>query len=212
MRTATLTVLAVLLLAAQASAAPIQLGRTILTGGDPAHRAQYQAWIDAGTAPQAAVYVRLLEADCPETEEPGVPCVSTDDGRRWRLYMPPYLLEPQNVEGRFAELDLLHEVGHIYDFSYTRDRHRTRFMRVFGYEGWLDPLNTTWEKWAMAYAYCSAGLPWAQYRRELPADGAFASKHSTEHGGFWGYGYDVGKRDYRAACRVVGTRPSGGSS
>lgn len=201
MKTTIVTLLILLTVAAPASA---KLGRTVLVGGDPERRAIYQAMIDTGRAPQAAVYVRLLEADCPETDEPGVPCVSTDDGRRWRLYMPPYLLdEPQNVEGRFAELDLLHEVGHVYDFAHPQDRHRTRFLKALGYEGWLDPLNETWEKFAMAYAYCSAGMTWAQYRRELPADGAFASKLSTPEGGFWAYGYDVGKRDYNNGCRAV---------
>lgn len=58
----------------------------------------------------------------------------------------------------------------------------------------------------MSYAYCSAGLTWAQYRLQLPADGAFASKNSTPEGGFWAYGYDVGRRDYRLTCQLLQNR------
>lgn len=193
---------AILAVCATSASAIAPLGRTVLTGGDPAHRAQYQAWIDASLAPQVKVTVKLIEKPCPESPE-GAPCVDFQTGR-WKLYIDAGWLEPQNL--RSGWLNTLHEIGHIYDFEHPRDRHRTRFLRVFGYEGWLDPLNTTWEKFAMAYGYCAAGLSWAEYRLELPADGAFASRNSTEEGGWWGYGYDVGRRDYREACRVIGRR------
>lgn len=194
-----------LAIAGTANAAP--LGRTVLEGGDPGRRALYQSWIDASRAPQVKATVRLLERDCPEPE--AALCVSIPNGKTWRLYIDAEWAEPQNTGGRYSELWVLHELGHVYDFSYTRDKHRTKFLRALDTSGWLDPLNETWEKFAMAYAYCGAGMSWAQYRRELPADGGFASRLSTPEGGFWGYGYDVGKRAYEAGCRAVGRRAAG---
>lgn len=193
-----------LLLAVAPAASAAPLGRTTLTGGDPVRRAVYQSWIDRSRAPQAKVAVRLVERDCPEEGAPL--CVTILDGRNWKLYVAPEWSEPQNTVGRYSELWVLHELGHVYDFSHTRDKHRTRFLRALGMSGWLDPLNETWEKFAMAYGYCGGGLSWAQYRRELPADAGFASRLSTEDGGYWGYGYDFGKRDYEAACRAIGRR------
>lgn len=199
MKTTIVTLLILLTVAAPASA---KLGRTVLVGGDPERRAIYQAMIDTGRAPQAATVVRLVETGC-QNKADGPPCVDISNGRTWRLYLQPEWAAIENTANRYTELTVLHEIGHVYDFAHPQDRHRTRFLKALGYEGWLDPLNETWEKFAMAYAYCSAGMTWAQYRRELPADGAFASKLSTPEGGFWAYGYDVGKRDYNNGCRAV---------
>ena len=194
---------ALIVLTSTTPAAAAPLGRTVLEGGDPGRRAIYQAIINSGRAPQANVKVKLIERPCPDVEgEP--PCVAYDG--RWLWYMDPAWAEPQNLAGRFTELSVLHELGHVYDFGGPPDRHRTRFLKALGMAGWLDPLNETWEKFAMGYAYCAAGMSWAEFRRQLPADGAFASKLSTEQGGYWAYGFDYGKRDYQAVCRAIGRR------
>jgi hypothetical protein len=101
-------------------------------------------------------------------------------------------------------LNLLNELGHVYDFVVgTMDHHRSAFSRIYGYPPqWWWPvntgaaLNTEWEKWSMAYAFCGYGMNFGE-AQALFEDG----------GGYSDFGFAPPAHEYEATCWLIDHLP-----
>jgi len=155
--------------AAPAQAGKQKLGRTVLVGGNAAHRRKYQRWIDAARVnvkmPRTKVLFR--ESNCPDTSGIAA-CVIAPRffATKLRFYIPRVLLTPQYYDPVDTKNTVLHELGHVYDFKYNDDHHRGGWLAIFGIPGpfYSDEKNPPYEKFAVGYSYCAAGF---SYERAL---------------------------------------------
>ena len=159
------------------TAGAADLGRTVLVGGNPAHRVEYQAWIDAAAplAKQVNTEVKLRESNCPGSGSSLAACVisSTHVEDPLLFYIPSKLRNKKYYVPEDLKNTVLHELGHVYDFLYTADRHRQAWMDVFGIAGRFYSDKSTrppYERFAVAYSYCAEGLTAQQARKRKKYD------------------------------------------
>lgn len=161
--------LAAVIAACALSAAPVgaaqqKLGRTVLVGGNAAHRAEYQGWIDAAAplAKQADTQVRFRESNCPGVAQLAACVISSPRIEEPLLfYIPRKLRNAKEYDPADFKNTVLHELGHVYDFNYSADGHRGQFMKIFGFHGRFYSDRTKrppYEKFAVGYSYCAEGL------------------------------------------------------
>ncbi len=194
-----------------------------LYGSPGAEQEQLQQWINTSRAPTPTIWVRLYEGNCNEgrpegspaerREEPGEEAstvqtcasfTSEDEAeptaRNEAVYIPHMDWHPQ-YEAWWWHLNLLNEFGHVYDEVIgDRDRHREAFSAIYGYDPkWWWPINafaainTEWEKWSMAFAFCGYGMTYAE---------ADALIESREYSGF---GFSPAPQEYARTCRLIGS-------
>lgn len=192
--------LAVLALTAS-SAGAATLGRTVLAGGNPAARAEYQAMIDGALpfAKQANVKVSFRESNCPGMGRQATACVieSRFVGGRMSFYIPRALRDPAKYNPVDLRNTVLHELGHVYDFQFGNDGHRRAFMKIFGLRGRFfvfDAVSPPFERFAVGYSYCAEGLTYEQALTRLVFDG---------------YGHRFTAPQYLATCQLVKPPPVG---
>jgi hypothetical protein len=114
------------------------------------------------------------------------------------VYIPHMSWHPQ-YPAWWWHLNLLNEFGHIYDaVEKDHGHYREAFSRIYGYNPkWWWPvnawaaINTEWEKWSMAYAFCGYGMDYAE-ARTLIADGEYS-----------GFGFNPAPPEYAATCRLI---------
>lgn len=158
-------VAAFVLVAGPAGAQQVKLGRTVLTGGNAAHRAEYQAIID-GALPfvkQADAQVRLRESNCPGAHNELSACVMSSPRVEDPLsfYIPRQLRNAREYDPADLKNTVLHELGHVYDFLYSGDSHRRQYMKIFKVRGrfYTDRVRRPpYERFAVGYSYCAEGL------------------------------------------------------
>ena len=154
-----------------AQAGPQKLGRTVLVGGNAAHRRKYQRWIDAARTKvkQARAEVLFREANCPGAGGELTACVieSRFFATKLRFYIPRELWTPRYYDPVDLQNTVLHELGHVYDFKYNADRHRGGWLQLFGLPPTAfysaDP-KPPFERFAVGYSYCAQGF---NYERAL---------------------------------------------
>jgi len=216
----TLAVLASLLLPAAAAA------HITLYGSPGPEQEQLQAWANTSRAPTPNVGVRLYEGNCEEGRPEGhspepregeggelQTCAAlttpgaTPTARNQAIYIPHMAWHPQ-MAAWWWHLNLLNEPGHVYDYVIgDRDHHRERFAAIYGYDpaAWFPvnmwaAMNSEYEKWSMAYAFCGYGMTYAE------AHVLIASEQYS------GFGFDPGASEYRRTCTLVdrlpGARPT----
>lgn len=210
------TILAALLLPATAGA------QATLYGSPGGEQEQLQAWINSSHVATPSVPVRLYRGNCEQDRPGGSPaehveipgteasdiqtCAAltsanaTPNAANEAIYFPHMSWHPQ-YPARWWQLNLLNELGHVYDEVIgDSDRHRERFAAIFDYsakEWWpVTPaaaLNTQWEKWSMAFAFCASGTPYAT------AHGMIANEEYS------GFGFNPEAPEYRKACAMMTT-------
>jgi hypothetical protein len=194
--------------------------QTVLYGDPGPEQEQLQAWIDSSHVATPSVPVRLYRGNCEQDRSGGFPaervevegaeasdvqtCAAltspnaTPDSANEAVYFPHMSWHPQ-YPARWWHLNLLNELGHVYDEVIgDRDRHRERFAAIFDYsakEWWpvnaAAALNTQWEKWSMAFAFCATGTPFATASR-LIATGEYS-----------GFGFDPTRGQYQQTCALL---------
>jgi hypothetical protein len=139
-KSATLALLVVASLVTPAAAQAITL-----QGPDPAATAWFQAWADRSLIPTARTTVRLALDQCGDTEA----CIDinttpftlhfVDDRYLWT----DYANDPSEDRDRISdELNFMHELGHVLDFSVTHHAYRNVFMRIMRFHPWrVDEYN-----------------------------------------------------------------------
>lgn len=190
---------------ASAPASEAQAHLTLI-GHTPASNALFQRWAGGVRAPTPNMTVYLGTGFCSYFE--GRACVAVNEGPlttaylgnhhvRWEIWMPEIGGE-YGPQSEWWHLDFLQELGHVYDFA-GRHSHSYRkvFDRIFNYEqgflAWVglsnpwQALNDIQEKFAMYYAYCGAGMSFAEERASS----------------FHGFGVDPGAHEYGEACRLI---------
>lgn len=163
-----------------ACAAPSQAEAvTVVLPGGTVRPQPYQRWADESYAPTIGGRVHLTLTPCPDTE--GRACADPVEPRIW--------LDP----GTTGRLDLLHELGHVFDTQELSDTERARFSRSLHIHpgAWNDynRENPTAEKFAVAYSMCAL---WGRGIR--PATYFIRS-------GF--YGYEPSLRHHLRLCAFI---------
>jgi hypothetical protein len=143
--------------------------------GAPVHK-----WLHQAKAPLVRGRVRILIGRCPGAPD-FVGCIFT---RRPRvIYLSREARQPRAV--------LYHELGHTFDLTVLRPRHRRAFKRLMGIRtrGWFTSRPPAAEYFADAYALC------ADRRRLRTARAATP------------YGYRATPGRHRAACALIRDAP-----
>lgn len=167
---------AIVFLPAPASeAAPQKLGRTVLVGGNAARRADYQRWIDAARARVRQVKTQVIfrESNCPGSEDLTACVIQPRSfGSLYRFHIPRALLDPRNYDPVDLQNTVLHELAHVYDFKYNRDRHRGAWLKIFGLPGpfYSQETNPPYERFAVGYSYCAQGFTYERALTRLEYD------------------------------------------
>jgi hypothetical protein len=151
-------------------------GRTVLVGGNAAHRAEYQAIID-GAAPfvkQAATQVMFRESNCPGVGSELAACVISSPriDQPMRFYIPRQLRNARNYDPTDLRNTVLHELGHVYDFLSPTDGHRGAYMKIFNVRGrfYNNSARPPFEKFAVGYSYCAENLTPQEARKRRKFD------------------------------------------
>ena len=137
----------------------------------------YQGWVNASRVPTVDGRVTVRLAPCP-----GHPrlagCVNFR--RLDELFLTPGLPRQQST--------LLHELGHLFDFTTMRAADRRAFARASGRRArnWYAGRNPLFEQFGEGYSFC------ARFRTVVRRVGPFAI-----------YGYDVGPTQHRRVCTVI---------
>jgi hypothetical protein len=195
-------VLAALLAAAAWWIAPASAGaHTIIEAPDLQARTLWQGWVDASLIPTASVVVRVAGNQCDATTE----ACTISSVRPMVVNFPDttYLWGPlyaYDTSDRLAEqLNFMHEMGHVRDFSSRRHDYRRRFKTIMGLGGgWLwghrrdGTVVQPDEQFAMAFAYCSL----------YPHRPDWVIGHV-----YWGYDFYPTSRQYLQVCRLLDHLP-----
>lgn len=207
------------LLCAAVFPATVQAQSTLYGSPGP-EQEQLQAWIDSSHVPTPSVLVRLYRGNCEEDRHGGFPAEHTEvegaeasdvqtcaaltsdnatpNATNEAIYFPHMSWHPQ-YPAWWWHLNLLNELGHVYDEVIgDRNHHRERFAAIFDYsakEWWpttpAAALNTQWEKWSMAFAFCGYGASFAN---------SSALIASEEYSGF---GFSPTAEQYSRVCRMM---------
>lgn len=166
-----------LALTAGASAETAEARVMLVAPGGGALPGQYQGWADGSLVPTVDGRLTLHLAGCPSAPRLAG-CV--DSRRLGELYVNPRL--------PFQQSTLLHELGHIFDFTTMRASDRRAFARAARLRprGWYAGRNPLFEKFAEGYSFC------ARFRTINRRVGPFAT-----------YRYDVGRREHARVCAVI---------
>lgn len=172
---------ALVVIALALAAGPLAAGaeaRVMLVapGGGPLP-GQYQAWADGSFVPTVDGRLVLHLAGCPSAPRLAG-CV--DSRRLSDLYVNPRLPRQQST--------LLHELGHIFDFTTMRVGDRRAFARASGLRprSWYAGRNPLFEQFAEGYSFC------ARFRTIARRVGPFAT-----------YSYNVMPRQHERVCAVI---------
>ena len=150
---------------------------TLVAPGGGALPGQYQGWADASFVPTVDRRLVLHLAGCPRAPRLAG-CV--DLRKLDALYLNPRL--------PFQQSTLLHELGHIFDFTTLRASDRRAFARASGRRAgsWYAGRNPLFEQFAEGYSFC------ARFRTIARSVRPFAT-----------YRYDVGPREHARVCAVI---------
>lgn len=183
--------LAVLLLAFPASAsAQFHLVPAHTTAG--AGLAVYQGWSDAGGLPTPDLDVPIAFRNC--TEYGADACTRGAPGHRYiviadysDLASDPRASDDDRLG---AQLELLHEEGHVWDLSARNHGYRHTIERLLAITGswWLGVAPAS-ERFAMGFAYCSL------FPSRIP-------RHVIRSV-YWGYDYHPTVTQHRRMCAAI---------
>lgn len=209
-RLAFLTTLAVAL--SVLAMTPSAEARTILYGSEGPTQDLYQSWIDHALVPSADVPVHLHYEMCPAEYTGGEPhafCmdhlhgpigiwVGNDVGTQLWSDTTGYWTDEHRIR---LQLDVMHEVGHVFDYTPRSRVYRKVFARIMGYGqrgrffSWrlAETAKTIVypdEQFATAYAFCAN---YAHYD-----DAAFALTVWPDM-----YDYTPTRAQYERVCRLL---------
>lgn len=159
----------------------------------------YSQWVAESLVPTVNADVRVMLRDC--RAYGGGACIDTYH-KPFRIYYDDfaYLSDvaaygPDDIAK--VRLGFMHELGHALDFTLNgRGPHGQRYRRIFARlvgasvrEDWQIGDTELFEKFAMAYAYCSAyptAIPWHVINRV-----------------YWGYDYNPKPATYARTCAML---------
>jgi hypothetical protein len=175
--------------------------RTIIRAPNPNAQLLWQSWVDASLIPTASVVVEVTGHQCDATTEActitSVRPMVVDFPDTTYLWGPVYAYDTTD---RLAEqLNFMHEMGHVRDFSLHRHDYRDRFKAIMGLTGgwfWARRRDGTVEQpseqFAMAFAYCSL----------YPRRPTWVMANV-----YWGYDFHPTSWQYLHVCRLLHRLP-----
>lgn len=174
-----------LVLALFALLSPAASAGTTLVLADGTERPQpWQTWADRARVPTPPLRVLLRFDPCPAA---GVSCAYQD---------PPTI--HLSAHGRRARRVLLHELGHVFDYTRLTDSDRGTFLAIMRDERpWRAPPNSPHEQFAVAYSAC-AMWPWFERRKWRRR--WYLVRYRIE-----GYAYEPTFFQHRKVCALIRT-------
>jgi hypothetical protein len=136
----------------------------------------WQSWAQANKMPQPPIGITLKLTDY-GCENEGDDC-SYPWGPRPMIWMV-------NVADGVEHYQLLHELGHVFDWRHRKPadhRWRRQLVKTLGWHGW------SVEGFAMAYSWCAMNPNWPAYRH------------------YPGYDYWPTVQQHRRVCRLIVAR------
>lgn len=175
--------------------APNASAVTLVLPDGTEHPQPWQSWVDASQVPTPPVRVQLVLESCPYSSPPGSPaCAMPGDGYYCREAACIWLNPVEVAPGGAIRPALLHELGHVFDYTVMSDAHRAGFLKIMrDRRPWRSDSKSPHEQFAVAYDLCARGgnRTWRRWRS------------MTANGAQFGYGYRATPPQHRRVCALI---------